>query len=216
MDSLLGLWKSCCSDGFCKHQLIVACVPLFTSSYSLLFSVMLIFILELLAGLCFHSLPTFSGRPLSCLVMPVHIGILLSKPFWTIFYMLPCVPQDCSHEELPLSFCKSVLHFLSHGTTSQAQSKVNIVCPGQGLHCSCAEAAGKGAVKYSPISSHSQFFDLCMEGEMLSNFLCVCEDFMCRKSCSGWSEISGTSSFAESKIVTSLNQMKNFLKYLNG
>lgn len=70
-------------------------------------------------------------------------------------------------------------------------------------------------VKYSPISSCSQFFDLCMEDEMLSNFVCVCEDFMCSKSCSGWSETSWTSSSAEPKLVTSLDRTKNFKKSLN-
>lgn len=59
---------------------------LFTPSHSLLFLAMSIFILKVLAGLSFHSLPSFSGRPLSHLIMPVPTAILLSKALWMFFY----------------------------------------------------------------------------------------------------------------------------------
>lgn len=189
-------------------QIPVACC-LYSSLCILPFSVTQIFISKVLAGLSFHSLPSFSGRPLGHLAMPVPIGIS-GKQLWMIFYMLPCASQDWLDQVLPLPFCKSVLHLLSHGTASWARSKADIVCSGHGLCCRCAEAAANDAVKYSPVSSCSQFFDLCMGDEMLSIFVHVCEDFTCSKSCSGWSETSGTSSLAESKLVTTLDKIKNF------
>lgn len=168
---------------------------------------MSIFILNVLAGLSFYSLPSFSGRLLGHLIKPLPTVILLSKALlWMIFYMLPCALQDCSHQVLPLPFCKSILHILSHGTTSQAESKANIVCPGQGLWYCCAEAAANDGV----ISSCSQLFDICMEDEMLSNSVCVFEDFISSKSHFGWSETSGTSLSAETKLLTALDRMKNF------